>query len=252
MFVDRARVIGSGNGRIMRRHILPNVVNLVVAQSVLTFAAAVFTETTLVVHRARRSSTAPSWGQLLDNAQSAGAPGLGAWWFIAPPARGGRARGPVVHARRQRARRRPQSALRSRAMTEPRADGARRHERKPVDAASIRGRRQWPMPKLAVPERAAARGPGPRGRSSAGRLAGSGRSTGSASDSTPARRSASSASRAAARPRQRSLDAPAAAQRPDPRRARSSSSGSTSVPKTETQLRRATAGARSPSSSRAR
>ena len=47
MFVDRARVIGSGSGRIMRRHILPNVVNLIVAQSVLTFATAVFTETTL-------------------------------------------------------------------------------------------------------------------------------------------------------------------------------------------------------------
>ena len=29
---------------------------------------------------------APSWGQLLDNAQGAGAPGLGARWYIAPPA----------------------------------------------------------------------------------------------------------------------------------------------------------------------
>ena len=47
MFVDRARVIGCGSGRIMRRHILPNVVNLIVAQAVLTFATAVFTETTL-------------------------------------------------------------------------------------------------------------------------------------------------------------------------------------------------------------
>ena len=42
-----ALVIGSGSGHIMRRHILPNVVNLIVAQSVLTFATAVFTETTL-------------------------------------------------------------------------------------------------------------------------------------------------------------------------------------------------------------
>jgi peptide/nickel transport system permease protein len=85
MFVDRARVIGSGGGRIMRRHILPNVVNLIVAQSVLTFAAAVFTETTLAFIGLGDPS-APSWGQLLNNAQSAGAPGLGAWWYIAPPA----------------------------------------------------------------------------------------------------------------------------------------------------------------------
>lgn len=85
MFVDRARVIGSGGGRIMRRHILPNVVNLIVAQSVLTFAAAVFTETTLAFI-GLGDPTAPSWGQLLNNAESAGAPGLGAWWYIAPPA----------------------------------------------------------------------------------------------------------------------------------------------------------------------
>ena len=47
----------------------------------------------LTVHGARISMliglgdpTAPSWGQILNNAQSAGAPGLGAWWYIAPPA----------------------------------------------------------------------------------------------------------------------------------------------------------------------
>jgi peptide/nickel transport system permease protein len=85
MFVDRARVIGSGPGRIMRRHILPNVVNLIVAQAVLTFATAVFTETTLAFI-GLGDPAAPSWGQILNNAQSAGAPGLGAWWYIVPPA----------------------------------------------------------------------------------------------------------------------------------------------------------------------
>jgi ABC-type dipeptide/oligopeptide/nickel transport systems, permease components len=85
MFVDRARVIGSGPGRIMRRHILPNVVNLIVAQAVLTFATAVFTETTLSFI-GLGDPIAPSWGQVLNTAQSAGAPGLGAWWYIAPPA----------------------------------------------------------------------------------------------------------------------------------------------------------------------
>ncbi len=87
MFVDRARVIGSSSLRIMRRHILPNVVNLIVAQAVLTFATAVFTETTLAFIGLGDAS-APSWGQLLNNAQSSGAPGLGAWWYIAPPAVG--------------------------------------------------------------------------------------------------------------------------------------------------------------------
>ncbi len=85
MFVDRARVIGAGPGHIMWRHILPNVVNLIVAQAVLTFAGAVFTETTLAFIGLGDPS-APSWGQILNAAQAAGAPGLGAWWYIAPPA----------------------------------------------------------------------------------------------------------------------------------------------------------------------
>lgn len=87
MFVDRARVIGASSLQIMRRHILPNVVNLIVAQSVLTFATAVFTETTLAFI-GLGDPTAPSWGQLLNNAQGSGAPGLGAWWYIVPPAVG--------------------------------------------------------------------------------------------------------------------------------------------------------------------
>jgi peptide/nickel transport system permease protein len=85
MFVDRARVVGAGTGHIMRHHILPNVVNLIVAQAVLTFAAAVFTETTLAFI-GLGDPAAPSWGQILNAAQEAGAPGLGAWWYIVPPA----------------------------------------------------------------------------------------------------------------------------------------------------------------------
>jgi peptide/nickel transport system permease protein len=85
MFVDRARAIGGGPGHIMRRHIFPNVINLIVAQSVLTFATAVFTETTLSFI-GLGDPRAPSWGQILNAAESAGAPGLRAWWYIAPPA----------------------------------------------------------------------------------------------------------------------------------------------------------------------
>jgi len=83
-FVDRARVVGAGPGWIMRRHILPNVVNLIVANTVLTFAGAVLTETTLSFI-GLGDPFQPSWGQLLNQAQSDGAAGLGAWWVLAPP-----------------------------------------------------------------------------------------------------------------------------------------------------------------------
>ena len=83
-FVDRARVVGAGSGWIMRRHILPNVINLIVANTVLTFAGAVLTETTLSFI-GLGDPFQPSWGQLLNQAQADGAAGLGAWWVIAPP-----------------------------------------------------------------------------------------------------------------------------------------------------------------------
>lgn len=83
-FVDRARVIGAKPGWIMRRHILPNVVNLIVANTVLTFAGAVLTETTLSFI-GLGDPFQPSWGQLLNQAQATGAAGLGAWWVMAPP-----------------------------------------------------------------------------------------------------------------------------------------------------------------------
>jgi peptide/nickel transport system permease protein len=83
-FVDRARVIGASSGHIMRRHILPNVINLIIANAVLTFAGAILTETTLSFI-GLGDPFQPSWGQLLESARTVGAPSLGAWWYVAPP-----------------------------------------------------------------------------------------------------------------------------------------------------------------------
>lgn len=83
-FVDRARVIGAGGGHIMNRHILPNVVNLIVANAVLVFAGAVLTETTLSFI-GLGDPLQPSWGQILESSREIGAPSLGAWWYFVPP-----------------------------------------------------------------------------------------------------------------------------------------------------------------------
>jgi len=83
-FVDRARVIGSSSRQMMLRHVLPNVTDLIVANTVLVFAGAVLTETTLSFI-GLGDPFAPSWGQILNSAQEAGAPGSGAWWYLAPP-----------------------------------------------------------------------------------------------------------------------------------------------------------------------
>ncbi len=83
-FVDRARVIGAGSGHIMLHHILPNVLAIIVANTVLVFAGSILTETTLSFI-GLGDPFQPSWGQILNAAQSSGAPGLGAWWYYLPP-----------------------------------------------------------------------------------------------------------------------------------------------------------------------
>ncbi len=83
-FVDRARVIGAGRLHIVNHHILPNVVNLLVANAVLVFAGAVLTETTLSFV-GLGDPFQPSWGQILNAAEEVGAPNLGAWWYFVPP-----------------------------------------------------------------------------------------------------------------------------------------------------------------------
>ncbi len=85
MFVARARVIGGGGTHIMWRHIMPNVLNLIVANTVLVFAGAILTETTLSFI-GLGDPLLPSWGVILNSAQTSGAPGLGAWWYFVPPA----------------------------------------------------------------------------------------------------------------------------------------------------------------------
>ena len=145
-FVDRARVIGAGNGHIMRRHILPNVINLIVANAVLVFAGAILTETTLSFV-GLGDPFQPSWGQILEAARTVGAPGLGAWWYFGPPGPLHRPRRARVHARRRRARRHPQPE------DAGRADDDRRGR---PDA------RRPPAPQAGRPERAAPRGREPQ------------------------------------------------------------------------------------------
>ena len=81
-FVDRARVIGGGS----RPHHASATScrtssNLIVANTVLIFAGAVLTETTLSFI-GLGDPFQPSWGQILNAAAGVGAPGLGAWWYI--------------------------------------------------------------------------------------------------------------------------------------------------------------------------
>ena len=70
-YVERARAIGSSDGHIMRRHILPNVMPLIFANAVLTVAIAVFAETTLSF-LGLGDPLNFSWGTMLQHVFDAG------------------------------------------------------------------------------------------------------------------------------------------------------------------------------------
>ena len=83
-YLERARVLGAGRWHQMRRHILPNVMPMVFANTTLTVAVAILTETTLSF-LGLGDPTRVSWGSMLDDAFAVGAITTGAWWYIVPP-----------------------------------------------------------------------------------------------------------------------------------------------------------------------
>lgn len=83
-YLERARVLGAGHWHQMTQHVLPNVMPLVLANTILTVAIAILSETTLSFLGFGDPSQV-SWGTMLDNAQSAGAISSGKWWYVIPP-----------------------------------------------------------------------------------------------------------------------------------------------------------------------
>jgi peptide/nickel transport system permease protein len=84
VYVKRAEAIGAGHGRIVFRHILPQVTPLIVANTVLTVAIAIFAETA-IAFLGLGDPTLTSWGKLIENAFSHNAITVDAWWAIVPP-----------------------------------------------------------------------------------------------------------------------------------------------------------------------
>ncbi|MET9483481.1 ABC transporter permease [Streptomyces sp. NPDC006638] len=83
-YIERARALGGGHRHIMTRHVLPNVMPLVLAQTTLGISSAILTEATLAF-LGLGDPTVVSWGGLLQDAREAGAVSSGHWWYLAPP-----------------------------------------------------------------------------------------------------------------------------------------------------------------------
>ena len=84
VYVKRARALGAGHLRIVVRHVLPQVAPLLIANTVLTIAVAIFDETALSFLGLGDPSRT-SLGKVIENAFERAAISSGAWWAIVPP-----------------------------------------------------------------------------------------------------------------------------------------------------------------------
>ena len=83
-YVTRARALGAGNMRLIRKHVLPQVMPLLIANTVLTVAIAIFAET-YITFLGLGDPALISWGKLIENAFKGDAVLNSAWWAIVPP-----------------------------------------------------------------------------------------------------------------------------------------------------------------------
>jgi len=83
VYVRRARSLGAGHARIVFRHVVPQIMPLLVANTVLTIAVAIFDETALSFLGLGDPSKI-SLGKVIENAFKAAAISNDAWWAIVP------------------------------------------------------------------------------------------------------------------------------------------------------------------------
>jgi peptide/nickel transport system permease protein len=79
-FVSAARALGVSEGRIIRRHILPNIAHLIIITFALSFTALVLSETILSYLGIGLEG---SWGQMIDQARNELSRTPVIWWNLA-------------------------------------------------------------------------------------------------------------------------------------------------------------------------
>ena len=83
-YVKRAQALGASHLRIIFRHVIPQIMPLLLAQTVLMVALAIFLETA-ISFLGLGDPSVTSWGKMIESAFSRSAISYGAWWAIAPP-----------------------------------------------------------------------------------------------------------------------------------------------------------------------
>jgi peptide/nickel transport system permease protein len=83
-FITAARCLGIPNGRIIRRHMLPNVVGPITVAATFGMAGAILTEASLSFLGLGVPPPQPSWGQMLTDAQKLSVLSDMPWLWVPP------------------------------------------------------------------------------------------------------------------------------------------------------------------------
>ncbi len=81
-YIEQARIMGAGNGRIIRKHILPNIKNQVIVMATMDISMAIMAESSLSFLGLSVVPPTASWGQMIADGN---AYFLRAWWVSTFP-----------------------------------------------------------------------------------------------------------------------------------------------------------------------
>jgi peptide/nickel transport system permease protein len=83
-YIERARGLGARDRHLIAKHVFPNVFPVIFANTILQIALMIILESSLSFLGIGNPNSV-SWGSTLEKAFAAGAPTLGAWWWIGFP-----------------------------------------------------------------------------------------------------------------------------------------------------------------------
>jgi peptide/nickel transport system permease protein len=83
-YVEAAKLMGQSDFKIITKHIIPQLLPLTFASIAISVPSAILGEATLSFLGLSDPSI-PTWGQILHDANTAGAASRGLWWWIVPP-----------------------------------------------------------------------------------------------------------------------------------------------------------------------
>jgi peptide/nickel transport system permease protein len=83
-YVEAAKLMGQSDRKIIFKHIIPQLLPLTFASIAISVPGAILGEA-MLSFLGLGDPSIPTWGQILHDANSAGAASRGLWWWIVPP-----------------------------------------------------------------------------------------------------------------------------------------------------------------------